>query len=57
MPLSRFEYSIFEYHKALLPVRASEQVNVIGLISVYIYVCVQFFFVIELMNPLPDHSN
>ena len=33
----------------LLPARASEQGNVIGLVSmcVYIYICVQFFFVIE----------
>ena len=42
MPLSRFEYSIFD--KALLPVRTSEQVNVIGSVSVYIYMCVYNFF-------------
>ena len=30
-----------------LPARASEQGNVIGLVSVYIYVCHQIFFVIE----------
>ena len=27
--------------KILLPARASEQGNVIGLVSVYIYICVQ----------------
>ena len=31
----------------LLPARASEQGNVIGLVSVYIYICHQIFFVIE----------
>ena len=30
-----------------LPARASEQGNVIGLVSVYLYICVQIFFVIE----------
>ena len=29
------------------PARASEQGNVIGSVRIYIYVCVQFFFVIE----------
>ena len=37
------------YSFGYLPPRASEQGNVLGLVSVYIYiyVCVQFFFVIE----------
>ena len=38
-------------YRALLPARASEQGNVIGLVSVYvyiyIYICHQNFFVIE----------
>ena len=31
----------------LLPPRASEQGNVIGSVRIYIYICVQIFFVIE----------
>ena len=51
--LSRLDCSVFEYHKALLPARASEQGNVIGSVSVYIYIyiyiyiCHQKNFVIE----------
>ena len=42
-----YNYIISTFH--LLPARASEQGNVIGLVSVYIYIysCHKFFFVIE----------
>ena len=37
---------------SLLPAHASEQGNVIGSVRIYIYICVQFFFVIERIRDL-----
>ena len=41
------KYGLVTQFAFLLPARASEQGNVIGLVSVYIYICHKIFFIIE----------